>query len=145
MTAPVDGRFPSVVDEHAARAVAGIVVLIAGASLWPPAMGLVALLAADFVLRGFVSPRFSPLAWAARSAVSAAHWAPKPVYAPPKRFAAQIGTVLTAVALLAHLAGAHAVSVATVALLVAAASLEAFAGFCIACWVYPVVFRARGW
>lgn len=131
------------VDEHAARVVAGIVVATALVSLWAPAWPLVAVLALDFATRAWVDRRYSPLRWIAKRLTHALGLAPKPVYAPPKRFAAQIGSVLTLVALALHLSGLHAAADVVTAALIVAASLEAAAGLCIACWLYPFVHRLR--
>lgn len=129
------------VDENAARTVAAIVVVLAAISLWAPASFLVAALAVDFTIRGFVNRRYSPLRWVAKRVTGAFGWPIKPVYAPPKQFAARIGSVLTIVATALHLAGLHIPAVIVTAMLIVAASLEAGFGFCIACWIYPVVFR----
>ena len=131
------------VDEHAARIVATIVVAAAVASLWPPLRFLVAALAIDFVIRGFVDRRYSPLRFLAKGITGVLGWEPKPVYAPPKRFAAQIGATFTVVATALHLAGLHIGADVATAFLVVAASLEAGFGFCLACWIYPLVFRGR--
>jgi hypothetical protein len=131
------------VDEHAARIVAAIVVALALISLWPPAWFLIALLAVDFIIRAWIDRKYSPLRLVAKSITSALGWEPKPVYAPPKRFAAQIGSVLTILATVLHVAGLHIAAVVVTALLIVAASLEAGLGFCLACWIYPFVFRFR--
>ena len=131
------------VDEHAARTVAAIVVVLAALSLWSPASWVVAVLAVDFTLRGFADRRYSPLRWVAKRLTGLAGLKPKPVYAPPKRFAAQIGSVLTVAAALLHLAGLHPGALVATGALIVAASLEAGLGFCLACWIYSVVFRAR--
>ena len=82
--------------------------------------------------------------FAAKSITGALNWEPKPVYAPPKRFAAQIGATLTIAAVLLHVAGAHVAALLVTGMLIVAASLEAGFGVCLACWVYPYVFRLRG-
>jgi hypothetical protein len=132
------------VDEHAARIVASIVVALALASFWAPASALIAFLAVDFTIRGFVNRRYSPLRWIAKSITAALNWEPKPVYAPPKRFAAQIGSTLTIVATVLHFSGLHIGAIGVTLALVVAASLEAGFGLCLACWVYPIAFRFRG-
>jgi len=132
------------VDERAARIVAGIVVVLAVVSLWPPAWFLIALLAIDFSIRAWIDRKYSPLRLLAKSITGALGWEPKPVYAPPKRFAAQIGSVLTILATVLHVAGLHVAAVVVTVLLIAAASLEAGFGFCLACWIYPFVFRTKG-
>jgi enamine deaminase RidA (YjgF/YER057c/UK114 family) len=131
------------VDEHAARIVATLVVVLAAASTWGRVWPLIALLAVDFTIRGFGNRRYSPLRWLAKSIVGALGWEPKAVYAPPKRFAAQIGSVLTIVATLLHAAGLHGAAIVFTMLLIVAASLEAVVGSCLACWVYPYMFRLR--
>lgn len=132
------------VDEHAARIVATIVVVLAVVSLWEPAWFLIALLAVDFTIRGFIDRRYSPLRFIAKSITGALNWEPKPVYAPPKRFAAQIGSTLTIAATLLHVAGLPVAAIVVTALLIVAASLEAGLGFCLACWIYPFVFKFKG-
>ena len=132
------------VDEHAARTVAGIVVVLAVTSFWAPAWFLVAFLAVDFTIRGFIDRRYSPLRWVAKQIVGLFGWEIKPVYAPPKRFAAQIGSTLTLAATALHASGLHVAAVVVTSLLVVAASLEAGLGFCLACWIYPFVFRLGG-
>ena len=132
---------PNTVDEHVARLCAGIVVATAAASLFAPLWWIIAVLAVDFVIRGTVGPRYSPLAAASRATVRAAGIPQKPVYAPPKRFAAQVGAAFTIVATVLHLIGAHLGAVVVTGALIGAASLEAFGGICVACWLYPFVFR----
>ena len=132
------------VDERATRIVASIVVILAIVSFWEPAMFLIAFLALDFTIRGFINRRYSPLRWVAKSITGVLGWEPKPVYAPPKRFAAQIGATLTILATVLHVAGLHTAALVVTAMLVVAASLEAGLGFCLACWLYPLVFRLRG-
>jgi hypothetical protein len=131
------------VDERAARIVAGLTVVIASASLFEPAMWLMGLLAVDFAIRAWGDRRFSPLRWVAKKVTSGLGLEPKPVYAPPKRFAARIGSTITLSAALLHLAGAHEVALGVTVMLIAAASLEAVAAFCVACWIYPHVHRTR--
>ena len=129
------------VDEHVARFVAGYTVLLASASLYGSLAWLIAVLAVDFLIRALAGTNFSPLAVAGRAVVRLARLTPKPVYAPPKSLAAQIGATLTVLATVLHASGLHAAAVVVTILLVAAASLEAFAGVCVACWVHPYVFR----
>lgn len=131
------------VDENAARIVAAFTVLLSSVAIVTAEWWPIAVLVADFYLRGWVDRRYSPLRWLAKQTARALSLEPKPVYAPPKQFAAQIGSLLTAVALTACLSGAHGAAVVVAAMLITAASLEAIAGFCIACWLYPLLFRAR--
>lgn len=135
---------PNSIDGNAARVVAGIVATLALASLWSPAWWLTIVLAADFFVRAWVGRTYSPLRWVAKRITGALGVPVKPTYAPPKRFAARIGSALTLLIVSAHLLGLSGLAIVVTLALVAAASLEAFASFCIACWVYPYVFRRQG-
>jgi hypothetical protein len=55
---------------------------------------------------------------------------------PPKRFAQTIGAVLSTAAAVLLSVGVAPVALVLLALLIAAASLEAFAGFCLGCWIF---------
>ena len=134
---------PNSIDGNAARVVAGIVAALALASLWPPAWWLTIVLAIDFFVRAWVGRTYSPLRWVAKRITGALGVPVKPTYAPPKRFAARIGSALTLLIVASHLLGLGGLALAVTLALVAAASLEAFASFCIACWVYPYVFRRQ--
>lgn len=130
------------IDERAARIVAALVVCLALLSLIPSLMWVSGLLAVDFFIRAWIGRSHSPLRWIAKQVTAMLRLSPKYVYAPPKQFAARIGSVLTIAMAVSHF-GAHEVAGAVTLMLVVAASLEAFAGFCIACWIYPYVYRVR--
>jgi hypothetical protein len=130
-----------IVDEHAARLVAGFVVVIAIVAIVGGWQWLFGVLALDFAVRAFGLQRLSPLAIGARSVLAARKIAPKPAYAPPKRFAAQVGLGFTVVAFALWTLGQPVASTVVGLALVAAASLEAFANFCVACWIYAYLPR----
>jgi hypothetical protein len=59
------------------------------------------------------------------------------VAGPPKRFAQGIGATLSVVAAVAHFGfGATGLATLLVAAIMVAASLEAFVGFCLGCWIF---------
>jgi len=58
-----------------------------------------------------------------------------------KRFAQGIGLLFSAVASVAWVAGAHTLATVVIIMLVAAASLEAFVGFCLGCAIFKVLMR----
>ncbi len=134
---------PSTVDDNAARWVAGIIVALGLLSLWPPAHWLSAVAAADFSIRAWGNRRYSPMRWVAKQITAGLRTPPRFVYAPPKQFAARIGSVMTLGATALYLAGLDGGAILLTVALLSAASLEAFAGFCIACWLYPLVFSPR--
>lgn len=133
------------VDGTTARIVAGIVVALAAISIAASAPWIIGLLAADFIIRGFIGRQFSPLRWVAKRVQALLRLAPHYVYAPPKRFAAHVGVAFTVIASVLHLLGLPVAAIAVTGMLIVAASLEACIGFCLACWVYPYVgkFSAR--
>jgi hypothetical protein len=134
--------FPNPVNDVAARTVAtGVVVmglLVAGLG-W----GWVLVpLTYGFVARVLAGPRISPLGQLAVKVV-----APrlpqfeKLVPGPPKRFAQGIGVAFSVTASALWLLGAPGAARVVIALLVVAASLEAFLGFCLGCKVFGVLMR----
>lgn len=129
--------FPNPVNELAARTVAtGVVVLavVALVTTWAP---LFVVLAAGFVGRVLAGPRLSVLGWLAQRVVAPRLGPARLVPGPPKRFAQSIGAALTVAAAVALLAlDAPAVAGSLLAVLIVAASLEAFAGFCLGCWMF---------
>jgi len=61
---------------------------------------------------------------------------------PPKRFAQGIGATISTLALAAALAGATLAANVLLVLLIGAASLEAFAGYCLGCKIFALLMRA---
>ena len=60
---------------------------------------------------------------------------------PPKRFAQGIGVAFSVTALVLELVGADTAAVVVIAMLLVAASLEAFAGFCLGCVMFSGLIR----
>jgi len=129
-------------NEPVVRAVAALVVTVtlgavALGSFW--ASLVLVVLAADFGIRGFARPRYSPLATLGRVIVNTLGLPPKPVNAGPKRFAARIGLVMSACAAALFAAGAIDAARAVAGVLVVCATLEAAFAFCVGCKVYAVL------
>lgn len=141
--------FPDVVDAVTVRLVASLVLLIALLALLTGRWWLYAVLATDFILRSAFGPSVSPLGqvvlrWL-RPWVTAL---PQPTAGPPKRFAAMIGAVLTASAVVVGAAGAMTGSLAATTVVVALGTimvvfpaLEALAGVCVGCLFYTRLMR----
>ena len=98
-------------------------------------------LTVDFALRAFGLAFLSPLGWLAGRTSKALRLSTKPVYMPPKRFAARIGFLFClAITILHYLA----ISTTILALIIAVfAALESLAGFCAGCYVYNAWTRLR--
>jgi hypothetical protein len=136
-------RFPNPVNEVAARLVAGGVVALAGLFLLTGSPVLLVLLAYGFLARVLAGPRLSPLGlFVTRVVVPRLGVPDRPVPGPPKRFAQGIGATLSVAALAAWALGAHGAAMALVAMIVVAASFEAFLGFCLGCTIFAALMRA---
>lgn len=123
------------VDENAVRITAAQTVIIAAIILithWPWPM---LLLAVDFALRAFTS-RPSLLTLLSKAIIRAAHIRPRPIFAPPKKFAAAIGFIFAlAVFLLLYLQFTIAAYI-TGGVLIFCALLESAFKICLGCYVY---------
>jgi hypothetical protein len=136
--------FPNPVDEHAARLVALGVVLMGVTTVALDQHWMLWVIAYGFVARVLTGPTLSPLGrLVTRVIVPALGRPPKHVPGPPKRFAQGVGVVFSATALVLH-AGFGATTAADVvlAMLVVAASLEAFLGVCLGCIAFAQLMRA---
>jgi hypothetical protein len=133
--------FPNPVNEYAARITAGLVVLLAGVTLltgwgWGPGV-----IAAGFWLRVLFGPRISPLALLSVKVLAPRLGRAKLVPGPPKRFAQGIGAAVSTAAAALLAAGLAPGAWALLAVLILAASLEAFAGFCLGCVIFGFLQR----
>ncbi|MBM6401519.1 DUF4395 domain-containing protein [Phycicoccus sp. MQZ13P-5] len=133
--------FPAVVNEKAARAVAGQVVVVTALALATGWLWLSAVLAVGFALRVASGPRFDPFGQLATKVLAPRLGAPVVVAGPPKRFAQGVGFVFTAGATAALALGAPVVAVGLLAVLLVFASLEAVVGFCAGCFVFGYLMR----
>jgi hypothetical protein len=134
-------QFPNPVNEVAARLVATGVVAMCAAILLGAHWVLVPL-AYGFVARVLCGPTFSPLGRVVTGVVvPRLHVSPKFVAGPPKRFAQGIGATLSVSALVVWLAGSTTAALVLVAMIIVAASLEAFAAYCLGCKIFAVLMR----
>lgn len=128
--------FPNPVNEYAARITAGLVVVLAGVTLLTGWGWGLAVIAAGFWLRVLFGPRISPLALLSVKVLAPRLGRAKLVPGPPKRFAQGIGAAVSTAAAVLLAAGLAPGAWALLAVLILAASLEAFAGFCLGCVIF---------
>jgi len=135
--------FPDPVNEVAARLVATGVVVMAVATLTLRLEWMLWVLAYGFVARVLTGPTLSPLGQlVTRVVVPRLPLPAKPVPGPPKRFAQGIGAAFTVTAVvLASGFGAVTAAYVLIGVLLVAASLEAFVGFCLGCAVFAILMR----
>ena len=135
--------FPNPVNEVAARMVAGMVVVLALATILSGQSWLYVLLAYGFLARVATGPTLSPMGMlATRVLAPASGIRPRPVPGPPKRFAQSVGLVFsTSAALLYFVAGSTIAANGVLAVLILFATLEAGLGFCAGCFVFGYLMR----
>ncbi len=134
---------PNMVNERAARLVAGAVAFTLAAAWLTRTAWVVPLLGVDFVVRFVWGPRFSPLARLAAAAAPRL-WDVRPVAGPPKRFAQGIGAACLLLSSALFWAGWSGAAWTLSGLVVLFASLESAIGFCMGCWIYGRLPRRRG-
>jgi hypothetical protein len=135
--------FPNPVNEVSARIVAAGVVLMSAAAIAFRLPWLLVPLAYGFVARVATGPKLSPLGQLATRVITPRlPIEARPVPGPPKRFAQAIGAVVTVSALVLYAGfGLHTPVYILLGLMVVAAGLEAFLGFCIGCRIFAVLMR----
>lgn len=139
--------FPDPVNEKAARAVAGQVLIVSIATLvlsivagtaW---LWIVAGLAAGFLARVLTGPTLSPFGQLATRILAPHLGRAKLVAGPPKRFAQGIGLVVTGAATGLLAAGLPGATQVLLALMIVAAGLESIAAYCLGCHAFAVLMR----
>ncbi len=136
--------FPNPVNETSARIVAGGVVTMAAATMALDQPLILLPLTYGFGARVLAGPRFSPLGLLATKVITPKldieH---KMVPGPPKRLAQGIGFTMSATALLLAFGfRRRRAAYAVLGALTAAAALESFFGYCIACKLFPLLMKA---
>ncbi len=130
------------VNEKAARVVGGVVAVTLIVALLFGALWLAIPVALGYWARLLGGPRRSPLGWLASEVVAPRLGAPKPVSAPPKRFAQAMGAAFSTGGAVAWALGATTVSGVLLGALVLAAALEAVFALCLGCKVFALLMRA---
>ena len=129
-------RFPNPVNEYAARITAALVVVFGVAIAATGAGWLLWVLAFGILLRVLWGPRFSPFGLLSTKVIAPRLGRTRLVPGPPKRFAQGIGLAVSLAAAVLFTAGLETAAWITLAVLLAAAALEAFAGFCLGCAIF---------
>jgi hypothetical protein len=136
--------FPDPVNEVSARLVATGVVVMSVVAVAFDVPWLLAVIAYGFVARVLTGPTLSPLGLLVTRVITPRlGLAERPVPGPPKRFAQGMGAVFSVTASILALGfGLRGAAYILIGLLVVAASLEAFAGYCLGCRVFALLMRA---
>jgi hypothetical protein len=135
--------FPNPVNEVSARLVAtGVVAMAVTVVAFRPTW-LLAVLFYGFVARVLTGPKLSPLGQLVTKQITPRlPFNEKLVAGPPKRFAQGMGMTFSGTALVLALTGHWFAAQIVLGLLIVAASLEAFAGYCLGCKTFALLMRA---
>lgn len=129
------------VNERIARVNAIITVVLLLTFIFTHNIFAIVFLAVDFFLRATGFSKYSLIAFTSQSVIS---WLPLKdhfINAGPKIFAARIGLVLTSLVVLSLLLSFSSLSFVLAGILGLFSFLEGVFGFCVACRIYPVLYR----
>ena len=138
-----NSKYPTQVNQAMVRSNALLTIIITAAALVTGLWSLMALLAADFVVRGFFNPRLSPLSMLSSRLVSILPFTHKSIYFPPKQFAARVGMVFSTASALLLFAELPGTAVLVMGTLIVFASMECFLNICMGCIVYNGLLSMR--
>ena len=131
------------VNERVAQLNAVLVILSMLVFVFTPFKLIIAVMAIDFFVRGFINPAYSLYSAVSKTIIRALKVKPLMVNADPKVFAAKIGFLFASSILVTYFSGYYGVSLVLVSILVLFAALEAVFRFCLACKIYPYIYRIK--
>lgn len=135
--------FPDPVNEIAARAVAGIVVVLCASAIALQEPWLLVPLAYGFWARVLAGPSLSPAGQLATRVLAPRLGRARLVAGPPKRFAQAIGVAFSTTAVVLWFGfSAHLAASVVVGVLGTAASLESVFGYCLGCRIFSSLMKA---
>jgi hypothetical protein len=134
--------FPNPVNDAAARTVGFGVVVLSLVAIWLNQPWILVPLTYGFLARVAAGPKISPLGWfAVNVAAPRLPALEKFVPGPPKRFAQAIGATFSLCASIVTLTAGFSAGRWVLVPLIAAASLEAFIGFCLGCAIFARLMK----
>jgi hypothetical protein len=129
------------VNERVARLNATFTVLLIAGFIFTHYIIFVAFLAIDFYLRTADLAKYSPVAISSKSIVKYFQAKELLINAGPKIFAARIGLLLSSLIILSYILNAKVLALVIAGILGLFSFLEAAFGLCVACEIYPYVYR----
>jgi hypothetical protein len=129
------------VNENIARANAVLTVTFLGVFVITQSIFILSVLLFDFLLRATNFSQYSPLAFLSKHLLHFFQTKINLINAGPKIFAARIGFLLTFIAVVSILLSWHFTALLIVLILAAFSFLEGAFGICVACIIYPYVYR----
>jgi predicted Co/Zn/Cd cation transporter (cation efflux family) len=136
-------KYPTQVNQAMVRTNALLTMAITGVALVTGLWSVMALLAADFFVRGFLNPRMSVLSSISSNLIPFLPFRSRSIYFPPKQFAARVGMgfALTS-ALLLSVSESIAAAIVMMTLIVFAA-MECLFNVCMGCILYNAFLTVR--
>ncbi|OQA51946.1 MAG: hypothetical protein BWY43_00749 [candidate division WS2 bacterium ADurb.Bin280] len=132
------------VDENVARLNAAMVVIMSILFIFTTSLNYaLVILVFDFFVKVFAHPRYAPTSYFSRYILHSFKIKPKPIFAPPKLFAAKVGLVFSLSTFILYLVGFEMASYIVCSLLAIFAFLEASIKFCMGCWLYSYLNKIR--
>jgi hypothetical protein len=129
------------VDENVVRSNAALTVLSLIIFLFTPYKWIVFVLGADFVIRGFLNKKYSFYGAISKAIVSVFNAKAAPTNAGPKIFSAKIGTLFCGLLIICGILNLQSVIFVIGVIFMFFAFLEAAFGFCLACRIYPFIYK----
>lgn len=129
------------INERVARVNGAFTVLLLILFGFTGQLFIPAFLAIDFLMRSGNLSKYSPVGFSSRNIVKLMSLEELLINAGPKIFAARIGLVFSVIILLASLIGLITTALVFATALGIFSFLEAVFGICVACKIYPFVYR----
>lgn len=129
------------IDNHVARFNGAFTLLFLAAYFFTGSIFPVLFLLIDFSLRSGRGSRYSAFSFLSRQLVKLFSLKPEPINAGPKIFAARVGLAFTIGIIVSWLAGSPLSGYAFAAVFGTCALLESVFNICVACQIYPFVYK----
>lgn len=131
------------INERVAQINAALALLFIIFFFLTPLRWIILLLGIDFFIRGFLNPSYSFFSAISKTILSITKINPLMVNAGPKVFAAKIGFLFCCLIAVFDLLNYPFISLAIGLLFSLCAALEAIFKFCIACKIYPFIYKIK--
>jgi len=123
---------------NAALAIFSIIIFLFTAHKW-----IILILAVDFFIRGFLNLSYSFYSAISKTILRIFKIRPLMVNAGPKIFAAKIGFIFCCIIAASYLLNFQKIGLIICSIFMFFAALEAIFRFCLACRIYPFIYKIR--
>jgi hypothetical protein len=131
------------VNERAVQINAALAIFSIIFFFFTPYKWIILILAIDFFIRGFLNVSYSFYSAISKTILRIFKIKPIMVNAGPKIFAAKIGFIFCCMIAVSYLLNFHRISLIIGSIFVFFAALEAIFRFCLACRVYPFIYKMK--